>query len=195
MAVAEIQAEQFNCDFIARRARDKCVPKASVAVAVVPESVRPAAVCHFLELMPNGHPQDIGSVRVDIVVLQHGIEGDGGDGFAVFSRDFDPLEVHFSVVEMRVFLSILVRADFVLSVQYPQLRLIPMPQKHLLLEARRAIDAASPTLRDSSDIEKIFEWQEGENSLEKFFCLEDSVACSGHCVQIDGLCDAHVRDV
>lgn len=86
-------------------------------------------------------------------------------------------------------------ADFATSLHDPQLRLIPGPQKHLLLQSGKTIDGSSPALRDSSDVEKRFEWKEGKNAFEKFFRREDTFACNVRCVESGLLCGTHGRDV
>lgn len=93
--------------------------------AGVPESVRPAAVCHLFGLASGGHFQDVGHPKV--VVPQHWVQSNRGDRFAVIWRDFDTSESQLRVVEMRVFRTVVVGADFILSVQYPQLRLVSRP--------------------------------------------------------------------
>ena len=176
--VVETEGESFDIDFVTRRVGEEGVPKASICsiAFAVPENFRPADVCHHFGLKSNGHPHDIriGEVGI-VVVLQHRIESDRGDDFRVGWRDFDPSEFHFSVVEVLEFFLETIGADPVFPFQDPQLTLVSGPQEHLLLQAGRAIDAGSPTLRDSSDVEEIFEWEERQDTFEKFFCREDTI--------------------
>ena len=96
---------------------------------------------------------------------------------------------------MRRFPFELMGADLATFLHNPQLRLIARPQKHLLLQSDRTIDDSSPALRDSSDVEKSFEWKERKNALEKFFRREDTFARNVPCVESGLLCGTHDRDV
>ena len=55
---------------------------------------------------------------------------------------------------MRRFPFELMGTEFVLSLHDSELRLVPWPQKHLLLQSDITIDDASSALRDSSDVER-----------------------------------------
>lgn len=162
-----MENEALDEDLVARWVGDKGAPKAGIAVR---EGIRPADVAHgFIHVF--GAPSHVAGL-VSAVVSQHRVERDGGERFSMIMRNLDTSESYSRVNEM-------------LIIESPQFRRVSGPEEHLLLQDDRTIDAASPTLRNSPDVEKRLERQERQYPLEKLFCFEDTFTCGVRCVHDD----------